>query len=336
MSSYNLGLAFYRKYYEDWNFETDMAKSGLSPDVVYPRDVNDANEKEKEKMQQSYFAFKSKQLKSQTLPNPSLFRYSDKSVNKTIQLKTTYPGLLLGSGYAHGIGKKQGEHKIGFYFDHTTGLPTIPGSSVKGTLRSVFPLRYAEKAENLEKKGKKEKADAYKEEAKNRTDYLIYLIANELKLKPSDLVTPNWISQLEREIFDGIYEFDKRNKPQLIPSRFRDVFYDAIPVSPTNKAILGDDFITPHKNTSGDGVPDALKNPNPIQFLKVLPGVTFSFQFQLFDNYILLDQKTRELEERDRLLNGEERRTLFKNILEHIGIGAKTNVGYGQFTDVNS
>ncbi|MDZ7743476.1 MAG: RAMP superfamily CRISPR-associated protein [Bacteroidota bacterium] len=28
--------------------------------------------------------------------------------------------------------------ELGFFFDHTTGLPMIPGSSVKGSLRSAF------------------------------------------------------------------------------------------------------------------------------------------------------------------------------------------------------
>ncbi|MEZ4966913.1 MAG: RAMP superfamily CRISPR-associated protein [Saprospiraceae bacterium] len=55
----------------------------------------------------------------------------------SFRLKTTYPGLLIGSGYQHETGA-EGELKLGFFFDHTSGLPVIPGSSVKGVLRSVF------------------------------------------------------------------------------------------------------------------------------------------------------------------------------------------------------
>ncbi|HAL64476.1 MAG TPA: hypothetical protein DCP10_02770, partial [Bacteroidales bacterium] len=56
--------------------------------------------------------------------------------------KTTYPGLLIGSGYTHEAifdSKNEEAFKIGFFFDHTTGMPCIPGHSVKGVLRNAFP-----------------------------------------------------------------------------------------------------------------------------------------------------------------------------------------------------
>ncbi len=56
-----------------------------------------------------------------------------------IKLCTTYPGLTTGVGMPHGIKEQNEDFKIGFYFDHTTGLPLIPGSSVKGALRAAFP-----------------------------------------------------------------------------------------------------------------------------------------------------------------------------------------------------
>ncbi len=52
-------------------------------------------------------------------------------------LKTAYPGLLVGTGYAHGVDSDD-DIKIGFSFDYVTGQPYIPGSSVKGLLRSYF------------------------------------------------------------------------------------------------------------------------------------------------------------------------------------------------------
>src|SRR5690606_9438219 len=63
-----------------------------------------------------------------------------RSANDRWELYTTYPGLLIGSGYQHESGGEN-EFKIGFFFDYTTGLPQIPGSSVKGVLRSSFPGR---------------------------------------------------------------------------------------------------------------------------------------------------------------------------------------------------
>lgn len=56
-------------------------------------------------------------------------------------LKTTYPGLLIGAGNPHGagdIGGSDDDINMGFSFEYVTGQPYIPGSSVKGVLRSHF------------------------------------------------------------------------------------------------------------------------------------------------------------------------------------------------------
>ena len=55
-----------------------------------------------------------------------------------IELFTLYPGMLMGLGNIHEI-KMEGAIKCGFNFDYTTGTPFIPGSSLKGMLRSYFP-----------------------------------------------------------------------------------------------------------------------------------------------------------------------------------------------------
>ena len=57
---------------------------------------------------------------------------------KTVVLVTTYPGMLVGTGYAHGTSESDNDIKIGFSFDYVTGQPYVPGSSVKGLLRCVF------------------------------------------------------------------------------------------------------------------------------------------------------------------------------------------------------
>ena len=56
----------------------------------------------------------------------------------TFDLKVLYPGLYAGLGYTHGLPGGSDEIKVGFSFDYTTGLPYIPGSSLKGALRSRF------------------------------------------------------------------------------------------------------------------------------------------------------------------------------------------------------
>lgn len=91
----------------------------------------------------------------------------------------------------------------------------------------------------------------------------------------------------------------------------RDIFFDAVIITPDSKGrILTSDSITPH----GD---NPLKNPVPITFLKIASGCTLEFRFKLVDS----------------LLTAEEKKRLFKTILEDFGIGAKTNVGYGQLTE---
>ena len=59
-----------------------------------------------------------------------------------IPMKVCYPGLLAGLGYQHEAGEyspdKEQEIKLGFSLDYVSGLPYIPGSTLKGILRSAF------------------------------------------------------------------------------------------------------------------------------------------------------------------------------------------------------
>ena len=101
------------------------------------------------------------------------------------------------------------------------------------------------------------------------------------------------VEALEKEIFDN-----------------GDIFFDAEIIKADGfDKIMGDDYITPHN--------DPLKDPIPLRFIKVLPNVIFLFQFEL----------------RDGILSKSEKETLFRKILEDLGLGAKTNVGYGKFSD---
>ncbi len=187
-------------------------------------------------------------------------------------LKTLYPGLLFGSGYSHEIGQNPDEFQLGFYFDHTTGLPVINGSSIKGMLKAGCKSR----------KG-------------YITEILLKILTGEDKL-PKDFDEDNFI----KTVFEGkdlsIYQ--------------RDIFHDAFPIS-SEKSLFGSDYITHHENP--------LKNPNPVQFLRVQPEVTYQFQFDL--------KPTNGLK-------AEQKLELFKQIILDLGLGAKTNVGYGQFDTI--
>jgi len=195
---------------------------------------------------------------------------------QSFTLKSTYPGLIIGSGYTHGISNDE-DSKIGFYFDFTSGLPTLPGSSVKGVLRSLFG--YGDKAQDKEQKHT--------------------FIRDILQKEHLD------VKQLAQEIFEGV----KDGKPISIYER--DKFYEARIVKSAG-GILQEDYITPHKQM--------LKNPLPIKIIKVRGGTTFEFAFELHDTNI------------DGVdISADEKLLLFFELLQYNGMGAKTNVGYGQF-----
>lgn len=92
----------------------------------------------------------------------------------------------------------------------------------------------------------------------------------------------------------------------------RDIFFDAVIVSGFRdddnapETVLASDAITPHK--------DPLANPVPLPFLKIAPGCTVQFRFRLVDS----------------IISAAEKKKIFRKILLNYGIGAKTNVGYGQ------
>ena len=114
----------------------------------------------------------------------------------------------------------------------------------------------------------------------------------------------------EEEAFNDIFEGSGKSIYD------RDIFFDAVIVKADKKGrILCSDSITPHK--------DPLKNPIPITFMKIAPGCTIEFRFKLVDTKITKDGK-------EYVLKAEEKEKLFKEILTTVGVGAKTNVGYGQ------
>jgi CRISPR-associated protein Cmr6 len=196
-------------------------------------------------------------------------------------LKTIYPGLLLGLGYAHAAAKDLiidgtkddgAQIALGFTLDYVTGLPIIPGSTVKGVLRSAF---------------------------ENHPEYII------------DTLEKSKIS-----ISTELKEYEKFWKSVFEEGANKVVFFDAIPVEAGKDGhLFGLEHITPH--TDGP-----LKNPTPIKLLKVIPGVTFLFRFgfQYWENA--------------EGVTAEQLRDTFRTILCDLGIGAKTNVGFGAMEKV--
>lgn len=241
-----------------------------------------------------------------------------------VPLVVQNPGLLPGIGYPHEVGY-EGELKLGFGFDHVSGLPVLPGSSVKGVLRSVFPgMDYDEENPRLFKKrpdGTRQQPDA-KQRVKAR---FILRLLEALGLAVPDAMKADGgvllAHALELSIFEGWDTsgfFSGASAAERQPMHRHDVFFDAQPRQFGTDALLGRDALTPH--TAGP-----LKNPIPLPFLKVMPGVVFAFPFRL---------QTTTIGDLD--IRPEHKRRLFAEILCTVGAGAKTNVGYGQFEAENA
>lgn len=114
------------------------------------------------------------------------------------------------------------------------------------------------------------------------------------------------------KLIDDIFEGGKKSIYQ------RDIFFDAVIVKSNSQGkILASDSITPHGE-------NPLKNPIPITFMKIAPGCILEFRFRLSDTEV--DGKK---------FGAELKRELFEDILTTVGIGAKTNVGYGQLKIVD-
>lgn len=138
---------------------------------------------------------------------------------------------------------------------------------------------------------------------------------------------------LFKDIFDGVERDpanDKKDENGIQKKAYRnksiynrDIFFDAV-ITRAYKDdrgrmhLLEDDSITPH----GD---NPLKDPKPITMLKIAPGCTIQFRFLLRKSIV-----------NGKAYTADMKRNCFKEILETIGVGAKTNVGYGQLNIINN
>lgn len=205
-------------------------------------------------------------------------------------MQTTYPGLLFGIGNAHDVSKLQVENaksaiKIGFTFDYVTGLPIIPGSTVKGVLRSAFS---------------------------NHPDYVLDCLGWEENEENKE-----HLAQIEKLLFGDNKEID---------TRVQDVFLSAVPIKAgKDNRLMGDDYVTSHK--AEDERYNGLIEPNPVKMLKVIPGVVYKFRFLLKDTVLPCENDSI-------ILSAAQKLKLFQQIIEDLGMGAKTNVGYGNMIPV--
>lgn len=255
-------------------------------------------------------------------------------------LKTTYPGLLVGAGYAHETGSV-GESKLGFQFDYTSGLPVIPGSTIKGVLRSAFP-QFNESSVVTETPWEITNFSAATPIQKNKAIYIAFKLGilnlfdeESNKAKYDDQSFFEAIHRLECEIFSGLAVSESLASAPLQAKYHsiykRDIFHDTYPTNADGQ-LLGPDNITPHarKREKGEWMnydKAMLLEPVPVLFLKVMPNVIFSFSFSLqLPDFSILGTD----------ITAEKRINLYKSILLEMGVGTKTNIGYGQLVDPNA
>lgn len=232
--------------------------------------------------------FVEEQVKSAISVNSDVLEVLRSANYSVVNMRVQAPGLLIGSGLAHGLPGSEEDVKTGLQFDYTSGLPVIPGSSVKGVIRSAFPTIKEDKEQSNE-------ADAEK------LNYIKSLIADIPEFSALGLEDKD-ILELGNQMFNH-----------------GDIFADALLVGYGTrmkqhgpvKQVLTEDYITPH--TGGP-----LAQPIPIKIVKVAPGVTFAFCFKFNDTKIGA-----------KVVSASMKKALCAAILQDLGVGAKTNVGYG-------
>lgn len=160
-----------------------------------------------------------------------------------IALQVAHPGLIAGTGTARAIPDIEGCIQNGISLDYTTGLPYIPGSSIKGSLRSAL-----EPSRN----GESESACAHLELFR--------------ELLGDDSLGMETLRDIIVALFDNETASGQAGQP---------IFFDAL-AEPDGRSLFTFDFITPHRADE-----DPFKDPVPLQILKVAPGTLFNFYIAL-------------------------------------------------------
>lgn len=228
---------------------------------------------------------------------------------KKIYLSVAHPGLLIGTGTNMVFTEetfskkdksskkdKEDNYKLGINFDYTSGLPYIPGSSVKGVLRSFFP--------NINEKIKENK-----EISKVKAGIINLFLDKNYSLDELEIIT--------EAIFEGFKGYNEKGEKEFLPMYQRDKFIEGRIIVNSKSNILERDYLTPHK--------DILGNPNPLELIKIPPQTKMEIYLQLHDTNV-----------EGISITSDEKLDLFKNILYLSGLGAKTNTGYGHFSEEES
>lgn len=214
--------------------------------------------------------------------NVEIYKILKKRGFEVVGMIVRNPGLIIGGGLPHGeINVKS--YKTGLQFDYTTGLPIIPGSSVKGTIRSAFPKNTDDRA---------------------HMEYVKEII----RVVVGRVLSDAGVLELRDNMFGSSIDDESKKGCDV----FADAVLSSTSVENDNVPVFVEDFLTPHHL---DDNPFA--EPVPIRIVKVGVGVGFTFCYKFTEwNDITARHKLE----------------ICTNIIEDMGLGAKTNVGYGYLT----
>lgn len=235
--SKNLHYIYYHEYYNDIVFnESDNAKEHGSTSKNRPNDdrANVNNEGRLDVHNQKLVEY------SATAAGFMEQLDKENAAPHSFKLQTAYPGLLVGAGIAHSFGGK-GEAALGLCLDYVTGMPYIPGSSVKGLLRSAF---------------------AHK-------DYIRGLL-EECEVANAEGID---IAELEARIFGDPIKGEKIG----VKINEQDTFFDAIVVS--EGKLLATDYITAHRHNK-DLLELAAPNPVTMIRIRPGVKILFQFKLR--------------------------------------------------------
>lgn len=266
---------------------------------------------------------------------------------RTIALKTPYLAYFPAkstSPFMTGIGN---EHPLenGFAFLSPYGLPYLPGSSVKGVLRTAAEELalglYGEtrgwdmlavwwlfgfESGNVAISNKPYKGDAILVEETQRRQ-----MAYQAWVRQSGYDLPSLHKMIEATVSDKSQQAKYKNTPELFLSTLSDdislqgalSFWDVYPQSKG----LAMDILTPHHMGYFQGkngvlnAPHDSEQPNPNVFLTIPPGSHFDFYCSCE-----VARLPQSLQENWQTLI----ETAFDHTYDWLGFGAKTAVGYGQ------
>ncbi|MCK9521799.1 MAG: type III-B CRISPR module RAMP protein Cmr6 [Proteobacteria bacterium] len=200
----------------------------------------------------------------------------------------------LASPFVSGLGSGH-PTETGMVLDRNTGMPFVPGTSIKGVMRLAHALQLAKKDASLIKPDKKTGKDAI----------------------PDD--TPSM-----RRLFGDTDTSSGAVRGQLV---FLDAFPEKLPE-------LTMDIMTPHFSKYYGAKDKAKKleeteNPVPIPFLVVPRGTSFVFRCLVSPLQNPSDNDLRWSDD-----DNDAVTDMFRHGLEELGLGAKTAAGYGRFTGV--